>query len=47
MELKGNQMSKDERLLVSAACKSIIIPDQRLWRTLKVIETYDKFADKL
>ena len=27
MELKGNQMSKDERLLVSAAAKNIIVPD--------------------
>ena len=34
-------MSKDERLLISTAAKNIIIPDQRLWRTLKVINNFN------
>ena len=40
-------MNADERNLVTAACKYVIEQDQKIWRTIKVIESFKKFEDKL
>ena len=47
MDQKGPEMSKDERKLVTCACKYIIEQDQKTWRTLKVFEEITRFEDKL
>jgi hypothetical protein len=40
---KGAKMSPEERVLLTVACKNIIEPLRRVWRTIVTIETYERF----
>ena len=46
MDQKGSGMSKDERVLIHTACKSIIDPEFRLMQTIEAIESFSKFESK-
>lgn len=43
MTNKGAKMASEERILVSVACKNIIEPLRRVWRTIVTIETFERF----
>ena len=43
MVSKGANMSTEERTLVLVACKNLLEPLRRVWRTLLTIETYERF----
>ena len=40
---KGCKMSHEERILYTVACKNIVQPLIKTYRTIIVIETYDRF----
>ena len=43
MQNKGAKMTTEERVLMQVACKNIIEPLRRVWRTIATIETYERF----
>ena len=47
MDQKGPTLNTDERHLVMSACKYVIEADQKIWRTITVIESFKKYEDKL
>jgi hypothetical protein len=40
---KGANMTTEERIMVVVACKNILEPLRRVWRTLVTVETYERF----
>ena len=46
MDSKGSMMSKDERVLVTAACKGLVDEELRVLRTITAIESFSKYSDK-
>ena len=40
---KGCKMSPEERILVTVACKNIVQPLIKTYRTINVVETYERF----